>query len=147
MLRVRDNRKGLNRRIELARVLVGAVFAILAMAYWYTQIVRGDYYYTLSESNRIRSVRINAPRGYVLDRNGAVLVDNEPAYTLHLYRREAKNIASSIDLASDEMKKLSDNIKRALVDEQIAQYITKLETEIGTSVNQSAFAQITGANN
>jgi peptidyl-prolyl cis-trans isomerase D len=45
------------------------------------------------------------------------------------------------------MKKLSDNIKRALVDEQIAQYITKLETEIGTSVNQSAFAQITGANN
>jgi peptidyl-prolyl cis-trans isomerase D len=52
-----------------------------------------------------------------------------------------------IDLASDEMKKLKDTIKRALVDEQIAQYITKLETEIGTSVNQAAFAQITGANN
>lgn len=52
-----------------------------------------------------------------------------------------------IDLASDDMKKLKDNIKRALVDEQIAQYITKLETEIGTSVNQAAFAQITGANN
>ena len=84
MLKVRDNREGLNRRIDFARVLVGAVFAILAMAYWYTQIVRGDYYYTLSESNRIRSVRINAPRGYVLDRNGAVLVDNEPAYTLHM---------------------------------------------------------------
>ena len=90
MLRVRENREGLNRRIELSRVLVGAVFAILAMAYWYTQIVRGDYYYTLSENNRIRSVRINAPRGYVLDRNGAILVDNEPAYTLHLYRREAQ---------------------------------------------------------
>jgi penicillin-binding protein 2 len=111
MLRVRDNREGLNRRIELARVLVGAVFAILAMAYWYTQIVRGDYYYTLSESNRIRSVRINAPRGYVLDRNGAVLVDNEPAYTLHLYRREAKNIASSIELASDVLKLPRDQVR------------------------------------
>jgi len=111
MLKVRDNREGLNRRIDFARVLVGAVFAILAMAYWYTQIVRGDYYYTLSESNRIRSVRINAPRGYVLDRNGAVLVDNEPAYTLHMYRREAKNIASAIDLASEVLKVPREQIK------------------------------------
>ena len=95
MLRVRENRTALNRRIEAGRVLVGTVFAILATSYWYVQIVRGDYYYTLSESNRIRSVRINAPRGYVLDRNGAILVDNEPAYTLHLYRREAKNLAFS----------------------------------------------------
>ncbi len=111
MLRVRENRQGLNRRIEGARVVVGAVFAVLAIAYWYTQIVRGEYYFTLSESNRIRSVRINAPRGYVLDRNGAILVDNEPAYTLHLYRREAKNLASSIDLASEVLKLPREQIK------------------------------------
>jgi penicillin-binding protein 2 len=111
VLKVRDNRQGLNRRIEGARVLVGAVFAILAMAYWYTQIVRGDYYYTLSENNRIRSVRINAPRGYVLDRNGAVLVDNEPAYTLHLYRREARNLASSIDLAAAVLRLPREQVK------------------------------------
>jgi penicillin-binding protein 2 len=111
VLRVRDNRQGLNRRIERARVLVGAVFAMLAMAYWYTQIVRGDYYYTLSENNRIRSVRINAPRGYVLDRNGAVLVDNEPAYTLHLYRREARNLASSIDLAATVLRLPREQVK------------------------------------
>jgi peptidyl-prolyl cis-trans isomerase D len=52
-----------------------------------------------------------------------------------------------VDLASDDMKKLKENIQRALTDEQIAQYITKLESEIGTSVNQTAFAQVTGANN
>jgi peptidyl-prolyl cis-trans isomerase D len=45
------------------------------------------------------------------------------------------------------MKKLSENIKRATTDEQLAQYITKLESDIGTSVNQAAFAQVTGANN
>ncbi|MEP6767536.1 MAG: penicillin-binding protein 2 [Acidobacteriota bacterium] len=111
MLRVRENRQGINRRIEWSRILVGAVFAILATSYWYTQIVRGDYYYTLSESNRIRSVRINAPRGYVLDRNGAILVDNEPAYTLHLYRREAKNLPSSIDLAAEVLKIPRDQVK------------------------------------
>ena len=34
----------------------------------------------------------------------------------------------------------------ALTDEQVAQYVTKIEAEIGTSINQAAFAQATGAN-
>jgi peptidyl-prolyl cis-trans isomerase D len=71
----------------------------------------------------------------------------DPAANSWIVFRVTDITVPPIDLASDEMKKLSDNIKRALVDEQIAQYITKLETEIGTSVNQAAFAQITGANN
>lgn len=104
MLRVREKRRELSRRIEIARLIVGTVFALLATAYWYLQIARGDYYFALSENNRIRSVRVTAPRGYVLDRHGAVLVDNEPAYTLHLYRREAKNLNASIDLAVEVLK-------------------------------------------
>jgi peptidyl-prolyl cis-trans isomerase D len=52
-----------------------------------------------------------------------------------------------VDLASDDMKKMKNTIERAQVDELLAQYITKLESEIGTSVNETAFAQVTGANN
>jgi peptidyl-prolyl cis-trans isomerase D len=51
-----------------------------------------------------------------------------------------------LDLASDEMKKLKDTLKRALTDEQVAEYVSKLETDIGTTINQAAFAQVTGAN-
>jgi peptidyl-prolyl cis-trans isomerase D len=51
-----------------------------------------------------------------------------------------------VDLASDAMKKLKDSLQRAQTDEQIAQYVTKLESTIGTSVNEAAFAQVTGAN-
>ncbi len=97
MLKVRENRRALSARIEIARIAVGAVFALLAIAYWYVQIVRGDHYFGLSENNRIRSVQLTAPRGYVLDRNGSVLVENEPAYSLLLYRREAKVLAGSTD--------------------------------------------------
>ena len=99
MLKVRENRRELSSRIEIARIVVGAVFAVLAFSYWYVQIVRGDHYFELSESNRIRSVKLTAPRGYVLDRNGAVLVENEPAYSLQLYRREAKDLKASVDFA------------------------------------------------
>ena len=111
MLRVRENRRELTRKIGHGRIIVGGVFAVLASAYWYVQIVRGDYYYALSENNRIRSVRVTAPRGYVLDRHGAVLVDNEPAYTLHLYRKEARNLPSSIDLAAEVLKLPREQVK------------------------------------
>ena len=52
-----------------------------------------------------------------------------------------------VDAASDEVKKLKETLQRGLTDEQVAQYVTKIESEIGTTINQAAFAQVTGANN
>jgi peptidyl-prolyl cis-trans isomerase D len=52
-----------------------------------------------------------------------------------------------VDLASDDIKKLKETLQRGLTDEQVAQYVTKLETDIGTSINQSVFTQVTGASN
>ncbi len=52
-----------------------------------------------------------------------------------------------VDLASEDIKKLKETLERGLTDEQIAQYVTRLETDIGTTINQAAFAQVTGANN
>jgi peptidyl-prolyl cis-trans isomerase D len=52
-----------------------------------------------------------------------------------------------VDLASDEVKKLKETLQRGLNDEQIAQYVNKIESNIGITVNQAAFAQVTGANN
>ncbi|WP_426615986.1 SurA N-terminal domain-containing protein [Bradyrhizobium sp. McL0616] len=55
-------------------------------------------------------------------------------------------IDPAIDPASDAIKKLKDSIDRALTDEQVASYVSKLEADIGTTINQAAFAQVTGAN-
>jgi len=52
-----------------------------------------------------------------------------------------------VDTASEELKKLKETLQRGMSDEQIGQYVTKIESEIGTSINQAAFAQVTGANN
>lgn len=50
-----------------------------------------------------------------------------------------------VDPASEETKKLVETLRRGMTDEQVAQYVTKVESEIGTSVNETAFAQVTGA--
>jgi len=52
-----------------------------------------------------------------------------------------------VDLASDDIKKLKETLKRGLSEEQISQYVTTLEKDIGTSINEDAVAQVTGANN
>ena len=111
MLKIREDRRALVKRIEAARIIVGTVFALLATAYWYVQIARGEHYYTLSENNRMRSVRTMAPRGYVLDRHGSILVDNQPGYTLHLYRREARNLEASVDFAAGVLRVPRDQLR------------------------------------
>jgi peptidyl-prolyl cis-trans isomerase D len=52
-----------------------------------------------------------------------------------------------VDPASDDVKKLKESLQRGLSDELISQYVVKLESEIGTTINEAAFAQVTGANN
>jgi peptidyl-prolyl cis-trans isomerase D len=49
-----------------------------------------------------------------------------------------------VDFASDETKKLKETLQRTLSDEQLAAYVTKLEKDIGTTINEAAFAQATG---
>jgi len=53
--------------------------------------------------------------------------------------------APAVDLASSEMKNLKDTLQRSLTEEQLTQYVAKLEKNIGTSINEVAFAQVTGA--
>lgn len=52
----------------------------------------------------------------------------------------------TVDAASDAVKKLRESLDRAQTEEQVASYVNKLETDIGTTINQAAFAQVTGAN-
>ena len=52
----------------------------------------------------------------------------------------------AVDMASAEVKSMKETLQRGLTDEQVAQYVTRIETTIGTNVNEAAFAQVTGAN-
>jgi peptidyl-prolyl cis-trans isomerase D len=42
------------------------------------------------------------------------------------------------------MKSLKETLQRSMVDEQLGQYVVKLQKDIGTSINEVAFAQVTG---
>ncbi|MBI4084304.1 MAG: hypothetical protein HY431_00180 [Candidatus Levybacteria bacterium] len=55
-------------------------FGLLLFRLISLQLFQGSYYRTLSDSNRIRTKIIYAPRGVIFDRNGVPLVFNKPGY-------------------------------------------------------------------
>lgn len=67
-------------RYWLLPVLLFLFFGLLMCRLIFLQIIQGSYYNQLSDSNRIRSIPIHAPRGVIFDRNGTPLVINAPGY-------------------------------------------------------------------
>lgn len=59
---------------------LSVLLGILILKLFFLQIVQGEYYRNLSNSNRIKTIIIHAPRGGIFDRNGKPLVFNIPGF-------------------------------------------------------------------
>jgi len=71
-------------RIHRTTLLVTVALLLLLMRFWYLQILEGRYYATLSTHNRLRLRLVEAPRGFILDRSGAVIVENRPSFSVYV---------------------------------------------------------------
>ena len=63
-------------RVSILTGLAIAIFSVLFLRLWYVQILEGDKYLSQANDNRVREIRVQAPRGDILDRNGKILVAN-----------------------------------------------------------------------
>ncbi len=63
-------------RVAVAGSFALAVFAIIFFRLWFLQVLSGDQYLAQAQGNRVRDIAIAAPRGEILDRHGAILVDS-----------------------------------------------------------------------
>jgi penicillin-binding protein 2 len=67
-----------NTMLYLFFVAIGIFFLILISRLFQLTVVKGNYYRSLSEQNRIREVVVEAQRGKIIDRKGYVLAENSP---------------------------------------------------------------------
>ena len=72
------------RRIVFVGYLIIVVFAVFLFRLWQLQVLGGKRYLLLSESNKIKVLKLAAPRGIIYDRNGTALVKNTPYYSASL---------------------------------------------------------------
>jgi penicillin-binding protein 2 len=107
-------------RVAILAFLALAVFAVLFLRLWALQVLSGDKYLAVANDNRVRTLRLEAPRGPVLDRHGHVLVENAPGTRVELWpadlpkswpaqRRELRALSSVTGIP---VREILDDLKR-----------------------------------
>src|SRR6266540_4402559 len=111
-------------RISILTGIAIAIFSVLFLRLWYVQILSGDKYRTEANDNRIREIRVQAPRGDILDRNGKVLVANRTELAVEVSTddlpdpgrtrsRELHQLSTVTGMTMDRIRKTLQNGSRA----------------------------------
>jgi penicillin-binding protein 2 len=69
-------------RLTITRLILVATFVLLGSRLWYLQIVEGARFRQEAEGNRRRTILTSPLRGRIFDRQGNVLADNIPSFSL-----------------------------------------------------------------
>ena len=88
-------------RLALVSYLSVGLVVLLMVGFWKLQVVQSGHFLDLAEKNRVRSIPIIEPRGPMLDREGRVLVDSYPSFSILLLRDDPKNLEKSLPQIED----------------------------------------------
>ena len=110
----------IQRRGRVASYAITAVFLLLAGAFFRTQVLRHAQYVLESEQNRLREVPLPAPRGIIYDRNGQIIAENLPGYTVSLLsagvdslRAALRRLSGTITLSAEQVDVAVRRFRRA----------------------------------
>ena len=81
-----------NQQTVLRAGILGAIaialFVTLIVRLWALQIISGNEYLRIAENNQVRTVRLQAPRGSIIDRTGLPLVTNRLTHEVRVWYAE-----------------------------------------------------------
>tara|TARA_B110000908_G_scaffold131142_1_gene154264 strand:- start:17838 stop:19724 length:1887 start_codon:yes stop_codon:yes gene_type:complete len=83
-------------RIVLGLVLLVIGILFLAARMFYLQVMQHDLYTTLSDKNRIQVQSVPPIRGLIYDRNGELIADNVPSFSLTITRERVEDLESTL---------------------------------------------------
>ncbi|KAB0548197.1 penicillin-binding protein 2 [Pseudomonas argentinensis] len=121
-IRLKDHEK--DARLIRKRALVGgSVFLVLTLVLiarmYYLQVIQYEYHSTLAENNRIHVQPIPPNRGLIYDRNGVIIADNRPSFSLTLTRERAGDWQQVLDVIVEVLELTPDD--RELFERRVKQ--------------------------
>lgn len=102
-------------KVRFLKIFLSFVFLFFLAKLFELQLYRTIEYKRQAESNSIRTIQHDPIRGLILDRNGKIIVDNVPSYTVTLvpYEFEMKNLDIIAKLLNVEPQYIIDKISSA----------------------------------
>lgn len=86
-----------NTRMMVVGVIVLVLILTLFLRLTYLQVFAYRHFETLSQANRVKPLPIQPPRGLILDRNGVILAQNYPVYTLEIIPEQVDDMNSLLE--------------------------------------------------
>jgi len=84
-------------RVIQAIIFVIILLVILVGRFVYLQIINHDVYAALSKENRVKLVAIPPTRGLIFDRNGILLAESQPSYSLEIISERVINMDKTLE--------------------------------------------------
>jgi penicillin-binding protein 2 len=94
--RTYEARRSLQARLLAVRVGLFVCFGLLAVGFWFVQVVQYPRYAQLAANNHLRTIPLRAPRGVLYDRNGEILVQNRNSFTIAIHRDRSPDLDAAI---------------------------------------------------
>jgi penicillin-binding protein 2 len=108
------------RRARVARGLLIGLFLLLGGAFFRAQVLENETYLLASESNRLREVPLPGARGIIYDRNGQIIAENLPGYSVSILsptedslRSALRTLATVVDIDSAQQELAVRRFRRA----------------------------------
>ena len=100
------------RRVMYA--ILGLLFLLFIGRLFQLQMIYADEYGKKSEENSIRTIPMDPVRGYIYDRNGQIVVDNRPAFTVTImpFEFDKRNIGLLASILDLEPSFIVDRLKK-----------------------------------
>jgi penicillin-binding protein 2 len=115
----RSNQVHHRGRGRLSRWLALLVIIGLGVQFFRVQILKHSTYALQSEGNRIRQLPIPAARGTIYDRNGEVIAENVPGYSIAVLPLSIDSLqvvldelAPILELSGEQLERMVDNYRR-----------------------------------
>jgi penicillin-binding protein 2 len=84
------------RRTVIALLVILVMLMMVLSNLYYLQITRHEDYQTRSNGNRIKILPVAPNRGLIYDRNGLLLAENRPVFTLEVIPEEVDNLEQTL---------------------------------------------------
>lgn len=91
-----DEIRQYQKRVVIIAVLIALLLMALIARLVYLQVFQHHYYLTLSRQNLLSVSPIDPSRGLIYDRNGVLLVNNIPVFSLEVVPDKVKNLKQSL---------------------------------------------------
>lgn len=104
----------LQRRGRSAAILTATALGVLLAAFFRAQVVEHAEFALQSDDNRLNEVVLPAPRGMILDRNGQVIAENIPGYSVSILSPKADSLRDMLRRLSTVLP-LSDSMIEVVV--------------------------------